>query len=127
MLKSYQSVYVISHRWMFKNFGQGKLPLSKSLFNISFLLVVLLTATLLCMQLALKMGLIRVNVYSVVTIMLGTLFFVFLNHLIFLNNKWVSRLNGRMKLLGRHNLNTWTVVLLINVILICGFVLIIAG
>ena len=36
MLKTYQSIYVVSHRWMFKNFGQGKAPQSKALFNAKF-------------------------------------------------------------------------------------------
>ncbi|MFI5160331.1 MAG: hypothetical protein ACHQHN_03595 [Sphingobacteriales bacterium] len=122
MSKTYQSIYVVSHRWMFKNFGQGKLPQFKSMFNVSFLLIILLTTALLIMQFLLRSGL-AINAYSGTAIMLGTVFFVFLNHLIFLNNKWFRSLNTRMALLSRHNLNTWSIVILINVIIICGFLL----
>ena len=38
MIRTYQSIYVSSYRWIFRNFGQGKLPQIKSLFNVSFLL-----------------------------------------------------------------------------------------
>ena len=123
MSKTYQSIYVVSHRWMFKNFGQGNLPRFKSLFNVSFLLIILLTTALLIMQFLLKSGLLAVNAYSATAIMLGTVFFVFLNHLIFLNNRWFKSVNARMALLSRHNLNMWSVVVLFNVIIICGFLL----
>jgi hypothetical protein len=123
MSKTYQSIYVVSHRWMFKNFSQGKLPQFKSMFNVSFLLIIMLTTALLLMQFMLKSGLMAINVYSVTAIMAGTVFFVFLNHLIFLNNRWFKKLNARMALLSRHNLNVWSVVVLINVIIICGFLL----
>jgi hypothetical protein len=123
MSKTYQSIYVVSHRWMFKNFGQGKLPQFKSMFNVSFLLIILLTTVLLLMQFLLKSGLLTINVYSGTVIMLGTVFLVFLNHLIFLNNKWFKKLNARMALLSRHNLNIWSVVVLVNVIIICTFLL----
>ncbi len=123
MSKTYQSIYVVSHRWMFKNFGQGKLPQFKSMFNVSFLLIILLTTALLIMQFLLKSGLLAVNAYSATAIMLGTVFFVFLNHLIFLNNRWFKSINARMALLSRHNLNTWLIVVLVNVIIICGFLL----
>ncbi|MBS1527924.1 MAG: hypothetical protein JST19_19925 [Bacteroidetes bacterium] len=123
MLKSYQSIYVSSYRWMFKNFGQGKLPLFKSLFNVSFLLIILITTVLLLTQLMLKSGLLTVNVYTVTGMVLAALFFVFLNHLIFLNNKWLKNLNMQMARLSRHNLNAWSVVILVNVIVICGFLI----
>jgi hypothetical protein len=108
---------------MFKNFGQGKLPQFKSMFNVSFLLIILLTTALLIMKFLLQSGLMAVNAYSATAIMLGTVFFVFLNHLIFLNNRWFKSINARMALLSRHNLNTWLIVVLVNVIIICGFLL----
>ena len=123
MLKSYQSIYVTFYRWTFKNFGLGKLPQFKSLFNVSFLLVVVLTAVLLLTQMLIRSGLMAVNVYTVAAIAAGALFFIFLNQLVFLNNKRLKNLNMLMVRLGRHNLNTWTVVILINVNVICGFLI----
>ncbi|HVS94794.1 MAG TPA: hypothetical protein VHB54_21920 [Mucilaginibacter sp.] len=123
MLKSYQSIYVTFYRWIFKNFGQGKLPIFKSLFNVSFLLIILLTTVLLLTQLMLKTGMLTVNIYTITAIMLGALFFVFLNHLIFLNNKWLKNLNMQMARLSRHNLNAWSVVILVNVIVVCAFLI----
>jgi hypothetical protein len=123
MLRAYQSIHVVSHRWILKNFGQGKLPRFKSMFNVSFLLVVMLTAALLLTQVVLRSGLWVINIYSGTAIMLGALFFIFLNHLIFLNNKWLRRFNARMAILSRHNLDTLSLVVLIHVILICGFLI----
>ncbi|MGN6638821.1 MAG: hypothetical protein ACTHJ8_07910 [Mucilaginibacter sp.] len=123
MLRSYQSIYVTVYRWMFKNFGQGKLPQFKSLFNVSFLLIIALTLALLITQLLLQLGLLTAGVYTNMAIILGAIFFIFINHLIFLNNKWLKSLNARMALLSRHNLNAWSVVVLVHVIIICGFLI----
>lgn len=124
MFKSYQSIYVASHRWMFKNFGQGKLPQFRSLFNVSFLLIIVLTTALLLAQFMLRSPWFAASVNANMALLLGAVFFLLLNHLIFLNNKWFKKLNDRMAQLSRHNLNTWSVVVLINVIIICGFLLI---
>ena len=123
MSNTYQSIYVVSYRWIFKNFGQGKLTQFKSMFNVSFLLIISLTAALLFTQFALRSGLFVINAYSVMAIMAGAVFFIFLNHLIFLNNKWLKRVNQRMAVLSRHNLNTWLIVVLVNIIIICTFLL----
>lgn len=123
MLRAYQSVYVVSHRWIFKNFGQGKLPRFKSMFNVSFLLIVVLTAALLLTQVALRSGLFAIDVYGGTAIMLGAVFFVFLNHLIFLNNKWLRKFNSRMVILSKHNMNALSLVVLIHIILVCGFLI----
>lgn len=123
MLRSYQSIYVTVYRWMFKNFGQGKLPQFKSLFNVSFLLIITLTLVLLVTQLLLQLGLLTAGIYTNMGIILGAVFFVFINHLIFLNNKWLKSLNARMAVLSRHNLNAWSVVVLVHVIIICGFLI----
>ncbi|MDB5137762.1 MAG: hypothetical protein JWP37_4365 [Mucilaginibacter sp.] len=124
MLKSYQSIYVTVYRWSFKNFGQGELPRFKSLFNVSFLLIIVLTNLMLLTQVILRTQLFLLNSYAVGTVMLlSTVFFLLLSHLVFLNNKWLKKLNVNMAHLSRHNLNTWSVVVLVNVIIICGFVL----
>ena len=65
MLKLSKSIYVTAYRWSFKNFGQGELPRFKSLFNVSFLLVVLLTNAMLLAQVILKSRLFMMNGYSV--------------------------------------------------------------
>ena len=123
MLKLSKSIYVIAYRWSFKNFGQGELPRFKSLFNVSFLLVVLLTNAMLLAQVILKSQLFIANGYGVgVLMLLGTAFMLLISHLVFLNNRWLKSLNYRLAILSRHNLNTWSVVVLVNVIIICGFV-----
>jgi hypothetical protein len=55
--------------------------------------------------------------------MAGALFFAFLNHFILLNNRWVAPLSKRWVVLSKRNLATWSVVLLINVILLCTLLL----
>jgi hypothetical protein len=123
MLRAYQSIHVVSYRWIFKNFGQGKLPRFKSMFNVSFLLIVMLTAALLLTQVVLRSGLFVIDVYDGAAIMLGAVFFIFLNHLIFLNNKWFRKINARMAVLSKHNQDTLSLVVLIHVILVCGFLI----
>ena len=124
MLKLSKSIYVTAYRWSFKNFGLGELPRFKSLFNVSFLLVILLTAVTLSEQVMLRSALFATNGYMVGTVMLmGTVFFLLLSHLVFLNNRWLKKVNYRLATLSRRNLNTWSVVVLVNVIIICGFLL----
>ncbi len=124
MLNLSKSIYVTVYRWSFKNFGQGELPRFKSLFNVSFLLVILLTSALLLMQVILRSQMFLVNGYAVGTVMLlVTAFFLLLSHLVFLNNKRLKKLNYQLALLSRRNLNIWSVVVLVNVIIICGFLL----
>jgi hypothetical protein len=93
------------------------------MFNVSFLLIVVLTAALLLSQVALRSGLFAISIYGNTAIMLGAVFFIFLNHLIFLNNKWLRKINARMLVLSRHNLNVLSFVVLIHVILVCGFLI----
>ena len=126
MFKSYQSIYVTTYRWIFRNFGQGKLPQFKSLFNVSFLLIILLTTALLTAQFMLQSQSYAAGAGTATAIMLGAVFFLLLNHLVLLNNRWLKKLNYKLANLSRHNLNTWSVVVMINVIIICGFMLIIA-
>jgi hypothetical protein len=126
MLKISKSIYVTVYRWSFKNFGQGELPRFKSLFNVSFLLIILLTNAMILTQLVLKSQLFIINVFTGTIILLGAVFFLLLNHLVFLNNRWLKKLNYRLANLSRHNLNTWSVFVLINVIIICCFLIVIA-
>src|SRR5437879_6195471 len=121
MFKSYQSIYVTVYRWIFRNFGQGKLPQFKSLFNVSFLLIILLTTALLLAQFMLHSQSFGAGAGTNTVILSGAVFFLLLNHLVLLNNRWLKKLNYRLANLSRHNLNTWSVVMLINVIIICGF------
>jgi hypothetical protein len=124
MLKISKSIYVSVYRWSFKNFGLGDLPRFKSLFNVSFLMVIILTAAMLLAQVALRSQMFAANAYLEGTIILmGALFFLLASHLIFLNNRWLKKLNYSLATLSKHNLNTWSVVVLVNVIMICGFVL----
>lgn len=121
MINSYQSIYVMVHRWIFKNFGQGKLPQAKSLFNVSFLLILVLTYVLMGLQFMVSSHLVHITAEIALYMTLGTVFFMLLNYLVLLNNKWLKSLNDRMAVLSRHNKNIWSVVLLLNVIIVCVF------
>ena|ERR1700712_3402413 len=124
MLKFSKSIYVTAYRWSFKNFGLGELPRFKSLFNVSFLMVILLTSAMLLAQVVLKSQMFATNGYMEGTVMLfGAAFFLLTSYMIFLNNKWLKKLNYRLAILSKHNPNTWSIVVLVNVIVICGFVL----
>jgi hypothetical protein len=127
MLKSYQSVYVTTHRWMFKNFGQGDLPRFKSLFNVSFLLIILLTNFLLIVQFIIHSRLFAVNTGTFMAFIAVAVFFMLMNYLVLLNNRWLKRLNERMNVLSRHNPNTWGRLVLVNVIMICVFLIFTIG
>jgi hypothetical protein len=120
MLKAYQSIYVSVYRWSFKNFGQGALPQFKSLFNVSFLLVVALTNVMLLTKLMIKAQWITLNATSFLIITGGTMFFLLLNHLIFLNNRWFKKVNMQLATISRKNLNMFTIVLLVNVVFACS-------
>ncbi len=119
MINQYQHAYVAIHRWIIKNFGGGKLPQPKSLFNTSFLLIILLTGVLLTAQFMAKSSLVHMNHTLATWILMGMVFFTLLNYYVLLNNKWMESINNRLALLSRRNKNVWSVVLLINVIAIC--------
>ena len=123
MLKSCQSIYVSLYRWTFKNFGQGDQSRFKSMFNVRFLLIIALTFLLLTIQLMLRSQLMEITPATETTLLFGATFFLLINHFMFLNNKWFKGINARMRLLSRHNPNRWSVVVLVNVILICGFLI----
>ncbi|MFD0766416.1 hypothetical protein ACFQZI_16255 [Mucilaginibacter lutimaris] len=120
MAKAYQSIYVMFYRWSFKNFGQGSLPQFKSLFNVSFLLVVVLTNAMLFTKLMVNTNLLTINMSAYVAILFGAMGFLIINHFILLNNRVFKRLNMRLATIGAHNKNLFSVVLLVNVLFACG-------
>lgn len=120
MTKAYQSIYVAFYRWTFKNFGQGSLPQFKSLFNVSFLLVVLLTNVMLVTKLMLKSQLLTLNMGTVVLITGVAMFFLLLSHFVLLNNKMLKSLNAKLATISRHNKNFFSIVLLVNVMFACS-------
>lgn len=120
MAKAYQSIYVMFYRWSFKNFGQGALPQFKSLFNVSFLLVVVLTNAMLFTKLMVKANWLTLNTSAYVTILFGAVGFLLINHFILLNNRMFKRLNMRLATISAHNKNLFSVVLLVNVLFACG-------
>ena len=120
MLKSYQSIYVPVYRWSFKNFGQGRLPQFKSLFNVSFLLVIVLTNVMLFTKLMIKVQWVTLNTGTCMAIMGGAMFFLLLNHLIFLNNRWFKTVNMQLASISHKNLNKFSILLLINVMFACS-------
>jgi len=119
MINQYQHAYLAMHRWVIKNFGGGKLPEPKSLFNTSFLLIIVLTGVLLAAQFMAKSQLVHMNHTLATCILVGMVFFTLLNYYVLLNNKWMESVNNRLALLSRRNKNIWSVVLLINVVAIC--------
>ena len=122
MQKAYQSIYVAFYRWNFKNFGQGKsIPQFKSMFNVSFLLVVFLTNALLLTKLMIKGHLINIGLGACVAIVTGAVFFLLVNHLILLNNRWFKKVNVQMAHIStRRNVNICSAALLLNVFIACG-------
>jgi hypothetical protein len=120
MTKTYQSIYVTVYRWSFKNFGQGKLPQFKSLFNVSFLLVVVLTNAMLLTKLMVKAQWLKLDMSAYVVILFGAVFFLLINHFILLNNRMFKQLNARLATISVHNKNLFSVVLLVNVLFACG-------
>jgi hypothetical protein len=120
MLKSYQSIYVTLYRWSFKNFGQGTLPQFKSLFNISFLLVVVLTNVMLFTKLMITAQWITLNATSFMVIMGGAFLFLLLNHFILLNNRWLKTVNMRLAAVSKRNMNVFSILLLVNVVCACS-------
>lgn len=120
MAKAYQSIYVMFYRWSFKNFGQGSLPQFKSLFNVSFLLIVVLTNAMLFTKLMVKSNILTLNTSSYVAILFGAIGFLLINHFILLNNRMFKRLNMRLATISAHNKNMFSVVLLVNVVFACS-------
>ena len=121
MLKSYQSIYVSLYRWSFKNFGQGNaLPQFKSLFNVSFLLVIILTNVMLFTKLMIKAQWITLNATSFMIIMGGALFFLLVNHFILLNNRLLKTVNMRLATVSKRNMNVFSIILLVNVLCACS-------
>ena len=109
MTKAYQSIYVMFYRWSFKNFGQGKLPQFKSLFNVSFLLVVVLTNAMLLTKLMVKAQWLKLDMSAYVAILFGAVFFLLINHFILLNNRMFKQLNTRLATISVHNKNLCSV------------------
>ena len=123
MLKSAQSIYVTVYRWTFRNFGQGKAPQSKALLNASFMLIVLLTCTLLAIDLLLHLGMIHAGTLADITILMAMVSLLFINHLVFLYNRLARRVNDRLTIMSRQNRNVLALVVLVHVILVCGIFL----
>ncbi|MCO5936782.1 hypothetical protein NAF17_14660 [Mucilaginibacter sp. RB4R14] len=124
MAKAYQSIYVMFYRWSFKNFGQGSLPQFKSLFNVSFLLIVVLTNAMLFTKLLVKAQWLTLNTSTYIAILFGAVGFLLINHFILLNNRMFKSLNMRLATISAHNKNLFSVVLLINVVFACSLCLI---
>jgi len=127
MLKAYQFMYVTLCKWSYRNFGPGSLPQFKSLFNVSFLLIILLTNAMLVTELMIKSHWTGLSSSFATLILFGAVFFMLLNHFILLNNRWLKKLNYSLSQISKHNQNKWAIVLLVNVIIACGFFILIAN
>lgn len=121
MLKSYQSVLVPLYRWSFKNFGLGgSLPRFKSLFNVSFLLIIVLTNLMVLLKLMIKANWITFNPTAFVAIIGGAILFMLVNHFIMLNNKLLKSVNMRLAAVSKRNINIFSILLLVNVLFACS-------
>jgi len=123
MLRAYQSIYVTVYRWIFRNFGQVKVLRFRFLFNVSFLLIVVLTAALLAIDILLHSGIIAANSLAHTTILFAMAALLFINHLVFLNNRLLRKVDERLAIMSRHNRNILAFIVLGHVIAICGFLI----
>jgi len=120
MTKAIQSIHVMFYRWSFKNFGQGTLPQFKSMFNVSFLLIVVLTNAMLLTKLMVNAQWLTVNMSTYVAVLFGAVGFLIINHFILLNNRMLKNLNVRLATISAHNKNMFSIVLLLNVLFACS-------
>jgi hypothetical protein len=117
MQSAYQTIYLAVYRWNKQNFGQGSLPKVKSLFNVNFLLVIVLTDLLVFTELIIKKQPLNFDMVSGMLILAGSVLLLLINHLILLNNKWLKKINDRLAAISHHNKNLWSALVLLNVIL----------
>jgi hypothetical protein len=120
MSNTYQDLYIAARRWSYRNFGRGNQLKFKSLFNASFFLIMLLTLGMLVTQVVIKLHMVRLTYYFALFVLFAEVFFMLLNYFMLLNNDQFKRINDKMSVVGKHNLNGWSVVLLVNVIITCG-------
>src|ERR1700744_92250 len=120
MSNAYQNLYFSARRWGYRNFGRGNQLKFKSLFNASFVLIMLLTLGMLVIETIVKLHVVKLTVYVALVIVLAEVCFMLINYFMLLNSDRFKRLNDRMSVVGKHNLNGWSMVLLVNVIIACG-------
>lgn len=122
----YKSIYVTAYRWSYKNFGQSGLPKFNSLFGVSFMMIVLLTNLLMVAQLLINARWFTVNVSSGIYMLMGAAGALLLNYFILLNNSRLKKLNAAFEKMSKHNQNLWSVMLLVCVVVSCGFLLVVS-
>lgn len=84
------------------------------------MLVVVLTNVMLFTKLMIKSQWITLDIYACTAIVLGAVFFLLVNHMILLNNRWFKGINDRLANINKRNLNFCSFVLLLNVFIACG-------
>jgi hypothetical protein len=90
---------------------------------VSFLLIIALTTAMLLGQLILRSKWIAAGPGIDLVILFGAAFFMLFNYMVLLNNRWLVRLNANLAHISRHNMNRISVIVLVNVIIICSFML----
>jgi len=83
----------------------------------------MLTTIVLAIDLLLHSGIISANSLTDAAILLAMVTLLFVNHLMFLNNGLLRRVDERLAIISRHSSNVLTFVVLVHVILICGILL----
>ncbi|PWK72473.1 hypothetical protein LX99_04330 [Mucilaginibacter oryzae] len=121
----YKSIYVTFYRWNVKNFGHGGLPKANALFGASFLMIILLAILTTVAQLFLNTGWFRVSPVSGLMILLGATGALLLNYFVLLNSRFFKKINLAFERISKHNPNTWSVMLMICVIVSCSFILVV--
>jgi hypothetical protein len=95
------------------------------MFNVSFLLVVLLANAMLFTKLMIKAQWVSLNAFSYLAIMCGAVFFLLLSHFILLNNRWLKNINMQLATVSKRNMNMFSFLLLVNVVFACSLCFII--
>jgi len=90
---------------------------------VSFLLIIALTTAMLLAQFVLRSGWIAAGMGVNSVILFGAVFFMMANYLVLLNNRWMKRVNDNLAHISKHNMNALSIIVLINVIIICSFML----
>lgn len=121
----HKSIYVTFYRWNVKNFGHGGLPKANALFGASFLMIILLAILTTVAQLLLNTGWFHVSPASGIMILLGATGALVLNYFVLLNSRFFKKVNIAFERISKHNPNTWSVMLMICVIVSCSFVLVV--
>ena len=123
--ETYKSIYVTFYRWNVKNFGHGGLPKANALFGASFLMIILLAVLVSVVQLFLNSDWFELSPISGLMILLGATGAFVLNYFVLLNSRYFKKVNAAFARISKHNPNTWSIMLMVCVIVSCTMLLVV--